>query len=182
MSRPIIIIAFTTLLACSSYNRAWLQKFPLPEQFQSDCCWQALQSLAITYQQENYALTVAIAHQQKELTVAVMGELNYRLITLHQDATGVSVEQAEILPENLPAEFFLALIHALWVPANEPLSDAEWALVQVNDRRVIRYRDQDLVMMDTPSRGLPTTGEIIHIQHLTRPLAIVVETISVAPL
>ena len=156
--------------------------FPLPAKIHSDCCWQALQQVSITYKQEQHKLTIALAHQQEAFTVVAMGPLGNRLLSIRQSKQGLEVQQAAYLPKQLPAEFILALVHTWWLPEGQQLSDPRWSVAYSGDSRIIRYKREGLIVLDAPKRPLPSKDEIIHMQHLKLPLTIVARTMSVLPL
>ena len=182
MSRSTIALIITLLTVCSCQNRMLLQGFPVPERLNSTCCWQARQSLTVGYKERDFKLTAVLAYQPTELTLVIMGELDHRLITIRQRADGIQMEQSDLMPSGLPAELFLALVHALRVPVGRQTPGSRWTVAESEGSRIIRYRNEGLVTMETSGGDRPVAGETVRIRHLKQPLTIVVRTESVQSL
>ncbi|MCB1669208.1 MAG: DUF3261 domain-containing protein [Pseudomonadales bacterium] len=168
MSRLILIIFFFLSVACQhNPSLPTIATPPLPGSNQLACCWQAQESLEITFHDKQFQLNAVVAvdtqmnakKRQQKLTLVLFNPLGQRILTIVQQEQEISTLVSPQLKDPLPAELLLAGVHLAYS------NDSAWSEIGPKNRtgwsmntthtesgdveKVLSYRSRPIISMVT---------------------------------
>ena len=185
-----IVLGLSLLSGCANLPAQQnLTSLPLPTQ--GPCCWQALQTLNITYQQKTYTLNAALANSAQGLSLVLFDPLGRRMLSLVRQPNGhINSYRAPELPSTIPEHFLLASSLLVWWPMADWQAllgqSSPWQLAIQGQSRVLSYRGKPIMRAQYPANtsaltqginaAVATANTPVTLQHLQQPLQLRITT------
>lgn len=181
------LLTLLVITGCVGRDIITLKKLPLPQNKNSNCCWQVLQELEIQFKNETIILTGAIAVQPDMLSIVLMDPLGRRLISIQQNKEGISSYRSPEISKQLPEHFLLAFIYLSWWPESQWNISHPWKLSTSDTERELFYKNRPLVSLqydeqlknknhENSAMRYPQEGHSLTLIHHKQPLTITVTT------
>lgn len=168
-----VIILITLLIACSLSPRVE-HGSELPNVSQLGCCWQATESLKISFQEREFNTLTVTAVTHDGLTLVMLDPLHQRLLTITQRGQEVMVDLALDAGRDLPVKLLLLGIYLRNLNANDWVF-TNWQVEKNGNVKTLSKSGKATIRL---TEGIFSNGNVTDLYYPGLKMRVLVKTLS----